>query len=554
MQLEMIRIFRIAGTLAALCALAQPGVAAGAETASRVYSSAGEYAFVVPAGVTSLQVTLVGGNGGTGAGGALGGLPATAAATLAVTPGETLYGEVAGNGQPATVEGLGLGGYNGGGLGGELVSLFGGIPNGGGGGGASDLRTCSASAASCGSLASRLLVAAGGGGGGGGSKVKSTPVGGGPGGAPGFAGTNGTSDGFDLAGTGGGAATGASGGSVGSGGANSSGGSLGLGGDGGEPALVGGGGGGGGGGLYGGGGGGAGAGEALAERGSGGGGGGGGASGVPAGATGVSGFTPLATASGAQPLVQISWTMPPPAASTGAPTSVTSTSATLTGTVNPDGSQVSDCHFVVVPAPPAGATIPCVQQVGAGSTPVAVSAGVGGLAPSTTYTVTLVASSAQGTGSGAGVPFTTASVGRGAGGSLSVTHVALSPGRFHRGHHAATISRAKSGPIGTTVSFQLSAAASVTLSFERAQLGVLVGRRCAPVGKGHTKGRRCARYAAISHTVVRNGHAGLDRMHFEGLLDGGTRLTPGSYRLSVSARGASGSVTAAQHPTFTLLP
>ena len=67
-------------------------------------------------------------------------------------------------------------------------------------------------------------------------------------------------------------------------------------------------------------------------------------------------------------------------------------------------------------------------------------------------------------------------------------------------------------------------------------------------------GLRCARYAAISHTVVRNGHAGLDRMHFEGLLDGGTRLAPGGYRLSLSARAASGSVTAAQHPTFTLLP
>jgi hypothetical protein len=270
----------------------------------------------------------------------------------------------------------------------------------------------------------------------------------------------------------------------------------------------------------------------------------------------VSAFSLVPTAEGAQPLVQISWTMPPPAASTGAPSSVTSTSATLTGTVNPDGSQVSDCHFVVVPAPPAGATIPCVQQVGAGSTPVAVSAGVFGLAPSTTYTVTLVASSAQGTGSGASVAFSTAPMG--AGGSLSVTHVVVSPGRFHRGHHAATISRAKSGPIGTTVSFQLSAAASVTLNFERAQPGVLVGRRCAPVGKGHTKGhtkgRHCTRYASISHTVVRNGHAGLDRIHFEGLLDGGTRLAPGGYRLSVSARGVSGSVTAAQHPTFTLLP
>jgi hypothetical protein len=246
--------------------------------------------------------------------------------------------------------------------------------------------------------------------------------------------------------------------------------------------------------------------------------------------------------------------MPPPAVTTGSPNSVTSTGAALTGFVNPDGSQVSDCHFDVVPAPPGGSSVPCVQQVGAGSTPVAVSAGVGGLAPSTTYTVTLVASSAQGTSSGAAVPFTTATVGPGARGSLSVTHVVVSPGRFHRGRHAATISRAKAGPIGTTISFRLSAAASVTLSFQRAQPGVIVGGRCALVGKRHTKGRHCTRYASISHTVARGAHAGLDRVHFEGVLDGGARLAPGGYRLSLLARGASGSVTAAQHPTFTLLP
>ena len=75
-----------------------------------------------------------------------------------------------------------------------------------------------------------------------------------------------------------------------------------------------------------------------------------------------------------------------------------------------------------------------------------------------------------------------------------------------------------------------------------------------PRSRSHRKGRSCTRYAPISHTVVRNAHAGLNRIHFEGVLDGGARLTPGSYRLSLLARGASGSVTAAQHPTFTLLP
>jgi hypothetical protein len=242
--------------------------------------------------------------------------------------------------------------------------------------------------------------------------------------------------------------------------------------------------------------------------------------------------------------------MPPPGVSTGAPSAVTGTTATLTGTVNPDGSQTSDCHFVVVPAPAGGTTVPCPQQVGAGSTPVVVSAAIAGLAPSTTYTVTLVASSAQGTGSGASVAFSTAT----GSASLSVAQLALSPARFHRGRHAATISAAKRAAAGTTISFRLSAAATVTLSFQRVQAGVLVGRRCVAAGRGHAKGRRCSRYMSVSHTVARGGHAGLNRVHFEGVLDGGSRLAPGSYRLSLSARAPAGSAAAAQHPTFTLLP
>jgi hypothetical protein len=82
---------------------------------------------------------------------------------------------------------------------------------------------------------------------------------------------------------------------------------------------------------------------------------------------------------------------------------------------------------------------------------------------------------------------------------------------------------------------------------------VLVGRRCAAAGTHHGNRRRCTRYAFISHTVVRAAHAGTNRIRFEGVLDGGARLAPGSYRLTVSARGSAGAAQAGQHPTFTLL-
>jgi hypothetical protein len=61
------------------------------------------------------------------------------------------------------------------------------------------------------------------------------------------------------------------------------------------------------------------------------------------------------------------------------------------------------------------------------------------------------------------------------------------------------------------------------------------------------------RYVAAPGAVRRAAHAGTDRIRFEGLLDGGKALAPGSYRLSLAA-GSGGSTTpATRHPTFTLL-
>jgi hypothetical protein len=564
---------RVGAVAASTAAILGPAGAQAAETASQSFASTGEHPFVVPAGVTSLQVSLVGGNGGAGKGGAPGGIPATVTGTLAVSPGETLYAEVAGDGQTVGSGFENAGGYDGGASGGVSSGLGG--AGGGGGGGASDLRTCSAGACSgATSLTSRLIVAAGGGGGGG-AGISPPSTAGGNGGASDQSGSAGQKDGHaEVGGSGGQRGTSAAGGEAGSptpacdlktGEFCARGGQLGVGGVGGGGAF-GGGAGGGGGGIFGGGGGGAGAfGEPKPGEpaNGGGGGGGGGSSGVPAGVAGVSGFSLVPTATGAQPSVTIAWTMPPPAVMTGAASAVTSAGAVLNGTVNPDGSQVSDCHFVIAPAPPAGGSNPCVQQIGGGSTPVAVSASLAGLSPASTYTATLVASSAQGTSTGAPVAFATsaalaatsgASAGTGAG-RPTISALKLSPSRFRRGKRAATLARAKAkgAPTATTISFALSQAATVTLTFEAAQPGVLARGTCKAPSKTHGKGHACVRYVAAPGAVRRAAHAGTDRIRFEGLLDGGKALAPGSYRLSLAA-GSGGSTTpATQHPTFTLL-
>ncbi len=114
--------------------------------------------FIVPNGVSTVEVEMAGGSGGyaytkkniygtPGLGGSLKGL-------LSVTPGQHLIINVGGVGKNGSAKYIGDGGFNGGASGGIHVNDY----TGGGGGGASDIRIAD------GSLNNRLVVAGGGGG------------------------------------------------------------------------------------------------------------------------------------------------------------------------------------------------------------------------------------------------------------------------------------------------------------------------------------------------------------------------------------------------------
>ncbi len=186
----------------------------------------------VPAGVTSIQVDVMGAQGGSASAG--GGLGGRVQATLAVTPGSTLYIYIGGQGAWSGY--TGVGGWNGGGDSGTSVGY---LNRCSGGGGASDIRIGGID------LGSRVAVAGGGGG------DLWGIFHGGDSGYP-----SGTAGGYSInisdAGAGGSQAAGGAGG-IGTSG-NGTAGSLGTGGVGGQNGSYGGGGGGGG--LYGGGGGG----------------------------------------------------------------------------------------------------------------------------------------------------------------------------------------------------------------------------------------------------------------------------------------------------------
>ncbi len=212
--------------------------------------------FVVPAGITELNIRAAGASGGST--GSSGGTGANIESSIPVTPGETLYIYVGGTTATNT------GGWNGGGNGNSATTR--------GGGGASDIRRGGNA------LADRVVVAGGGGG-----RGTTTSGAAGNGGNPDGSSATTARPGFG--------ATTIAGGAAGSGGSSTAG-SLGQGGNGGSSA--GDRGGGGGGGIYGGGGGGAGS---LTGGGS----GGGGSSLIPTGGTYVDGNV-------GNGYIEISWT------------------------------------------------------------------------------------------------------------------------------------------------------------------------------------------------------------------------------------------------------
>ena len=118
-----------------------------------------------------------------------------------------------------------------------------------------------------------------------------------------------------------------------------------------------------------------------------------------------------------------------PAVETGSASSVGQTGAVLTGTVNPNGEAVSDCHFEYGTSPLYGSNAPCNVLPGSGSSAVAVSSSLSGLSPQTTYYFRLVARNGTGTSPGAPQQFSTShpapTVATGAASSIAETTVML---------------------------------------------------------------------------------------------------------------------------------
>lgn len=108
------------------------------------------------------------------------------------------------------------------------------------------------------------------------------------------------------------------------------------------------------------------------------------------------------------PQLVLTVTAPPsaPTVTTGTASNVAQTTATLNGTVNPNGSATT-CHFEYGLTTSYGTNTPNDTSPGAGTSAVPVSANISGLTASTLYHFRLVCSNSGGTTNGADATFTT---------------------------------------------------------------------------------------------------------------------------------------------------
>ncbi len=106
---------------------------------------------------------------------------------------------------------------------------------------------------------------------------------------------------------------------------------------------------------------------------------------------------------------------------------------------------------------------------------------------------------------------------------------------------------------GTKISFALSEAADVRISFERKASGRRNGGRCVKPKPRLLSKKRCTRWAKTGKALTRKGlAAGPQRIAFSGRI-GRKALKPGAYRLTVVATTANGTKSKPRRATFTVL-
>jgi hypothetical protein len=115
-----------------------------------------------------------------------------------------------------------------------------------------------------------------------------------------------------------------------------------------------------------------------------------------------------------------------------------------------------------------------------------------------------------------------------------ISKVGQSANRWRLGRKLLKVSRKPRIPVGTTFRFTLDKAASVRLEFSRIRKGRKVGGHCERATRRNRHRRRCPWITLASHPTI-TGHAGVNRVRFQGRVSRKKTLVPGRYMLTMNA-------------------
>ncbi|HVY96687.1 MAG TPA: choice-of-anchor Q domain-containing protein [Solirubrobacterales bacterium] len=121
-----------------------------------------------------------------------------------------------------------------------------------------------------------------------------------------------------------------------------------------------------------------------------------------------------------------------------------------------------------------------------------------------------------------------------------IESLGLAPATFRTVNAGEAIFSAKGkrkpAPVGTTVTYSLSAAATVAFTVERRTVGRKAGRKCVKATKANEDGKKCPLFKPVPGGFTHAGQKGQNSFKFSGRID--RALPPGAYRLTGSAGGA----------------
>jgi hypothetical protein len=134
--------------------------------------------------------------------------------------------------------------------------------------------------------------------------------------------------------------------------------------------------------------------------------------------------------------------------------------------------------------------------------------------------------------------------------ALQVSAFSESASRWRLGSALAHIS---SAPVGTSFTFELNGPTNLALAFARVLPGRRVNGRCVALGGANRSRPKCKRSVPAGSLPI-SGHAGRNKVGFQGRLSPVRKLTPGNYTATVTTPGARAVKTLTRSLSFTILP